>query len=395
MTQIRLRPIDDEPATHVLIIGVGYYRHLLGGPEPRNRVHLGLNSLRSPAISAMQLATWILNGNGTAPNGGLNNPRAPLTTLEVLISSEQQAQINAIGAVHDIERASLPNVCLAFDHWLAEVQRNPDNVGILYFCGHGVMGNGPEHFLLLDDHGEKQNRPFATGSFDISNTVRALWRQVQAQLYIFVDACRTYNRSVGESLSSRPAALLDDGVSSENINRGTTWIESTAEGEKAYGDSNGVSRFTDALLRALNGYCGAPQSGTPNWVINGSALVQAMPKLLAMINKERGGAPQACAPHPSGSMDAPLHVTNEVPKVKVEIELTPEVLRIISSYEIHNLVDASSPPITGGLSEGIWCTEASKGMYEVRIASVMHQPYSSGTQHLEPPLYFLPVEVQP
>jgi hypothetical protein len=394
MTQIRLRPIDETPGTHVLIIGVGYYRHLRGGPEPRSGVHLGLNVLQSPPVSAIHLARWILDGND-APSGGLHNPNAPLTTLEILVSSEQGEQLNAAGAMHDIERASLPLVQTGFDRWLDEVQRHSNNVGVLYFCGHGVMGNGPEHILLLDDHGANRNRPFQTGSFDLSNTVRALWRQVPAQLYIFVDACRTYSRRVGERLSSRPAALLDDGASSANVNRGTTWIESTTEGEPAYGDSNGLSRFTAALLQALGGYCGAPQPGTPNWLVNGSALAQAMPKLLAMVNKERGGEPQSCTPHPSGAVDAPLHVTTEVPKVKVEIELTPEVLRVISSYEIHNLVDSTVPPLTGGLSEGIWRTETSKGMYEVRIASVMHQPYASGAQYLEPPLYHLPVEVQP
>ncbi|KFF70682.1 caspase family protein [Pectobacterium brasiliense] len=362
MTQIRLKPIDKAPGTHVLVIGVGYYRHLRGGPEPRNGNHLGLNVLKSPPLSAMYLTNWILNGNGAA-NSGLNNPNAPLTTLDILISSEQDEQINAAGALHTIERASLPNVRLAFDRWLEEVKRNSNSVGILYFCGHGLMGIGPEHILLLDDHGAIQNRPFETGSFDLSNTVRALWRQVSAQLYIFVDACRTYDRQVGERLNSRPSALLDDGISSEHINRGTTLIESTTEGQPAYGDSNGISRFTDALLRALSGYCGAPQTGTPNWLINGSALAQAMPKLLAMVNKERGGRAQSCTPHLSGALDAPMHTTAQIPKVKVEIELTPEVLRTISRYEIHNLVNDSLPPLMGGMSEGIWCTEANKGMY--------------------------------
>jgi hypothetical protein len=394
MTQIRLRPAGDVPGTHVLIIGVGYYRHLRGGPEPRNRVHMGLNVLSSPPVSAMHLARWLIDGDGVA-SGGLHNPNAPLTTLEVLVSSEQDEQLDAAGSAHAIERASLPQVQAGFDRWLEEVQRHPNNVGVLYFCGHGVMGNGPEHILLLDDHGAHLNRPFQTGSFDLSSTVRALWRQVPAQLYVFIDACRTYDRRVGERLGARPAPLLDDGASSANVNRGTTWIESTSEGEPAYGDSNGDSRFTAALLQALGGYCGAPQPGTPNWLVNGSALAQAMPKLLAMVNKERGGEPQSCTPHPSGAVDAPLHVTPQIPKVKVEIELSPEALRVISSYEIHNLADATVPPITGGEADGIWRTEAYKGMYEVRIASVMHQPYASGAQYFEPPHYHLPVEVQP
>lgn len=392
MTQIRLRPADDTPGTHVLIIGVGYYRHLRGGPEPRNKVHMGLNVLGSPPVSAMHLARWMINGNGAG--GGLNNQNAPLATLEVLVSSESIEQLDAAGSVHAIERASLPLVQAGFDRWLEEVQRDPNNVGVLYFCGHGVMGNGPEHILLLDDHGANRNRPFHTGSFDLSNTVRALWRQVPAQLYVFVDACRTYDRRLGERLGARPAPLLDDGASSANINRGTIWIESTTEGEPAYGDSNGVSRFTDALLQALGGYCGASLPGTPNWLVNGSELTKAMPKLLAMVNKQRGGEPQSCTPHLSGTVDAPLHVTTQIPKVKVEIELSPEALRVTSSYAIRNLADATVPPITGGQAVGIWRTEAHKGMYEVRIASVKHQLYASGAQYLEPPHYHLPVEVQ-
>ncbi|WP_290601893.1 caspase family protein [Janthinobacterium sp.] len=393
MTQIRLRSADDMPGTHVLIIGVGYYRHLRGGPEQRNKVHLGLNVLSSPPISAMRLARWLIDGDGAG--SGLHNPRAPLTTLEVLVSSEQSEQLNAAGVAYSIERASLPLVQAGFDRWIDEVQRHANNVGMIYFCGHGVMGNGPEHILLLDDHGANGNRPFQTGSFDLSNTVRALWRQVPAQLYVFVDACRTYSRGIGERLGARPAPLLDDGLSSANVNRGTTWIESTTEGELAYGDSVGISRFTDALLQALDGYCGVPQPGTANWHVNGSALTQAMPKLLAMVNKERGGDPQSCTPHPSGAVDAPLHITAMVPKVRVEIELSPEALRMKSRYEIHNLADTSAPPITGGQADGIWCTEANKGMYEVRIDCASHQPYASGVQYLEPPHYHLPVEVQP
>ncbi|MEM5433549.1 MULTISPECIES: hypothetical protein [Cupriavidus] len=52
------------------------------------------------------MARWILNGNGA--RGGLHNPNAPLTTLEILVSSEQGEQLNAAGAMHDIERASMP-----------------------------------------------------------------------------------------------------------------------------------------------------------------------------------------------------------------------------------------------------------------------------------------------
>lgn len=391
MTQIRLLPEADVPGTHVLIIGVGYYQHLRGGPSPRELVHLGLNVLESPPASALELARWMIGDNGAGT--GLNNPSAPLSTLEILVSSRQAEILQVAGSMHAIEPASLQGVQAGFDRWLEEVQRHPGNVGVLYFCGHGVMGNGPEHILLLDDHGANRNRPFQTGSFDLSNTVRALWRQVEAQLYIFIDACRTFDRRVGDRMGARPQPLLEDGASSANINRGTTLIESTGEGLPAYGDVNGVSRFTEALLQALSGYCGVQQAGTPVWLVNGSALSQAVPKLLAVVNRERGGESQACTPHPSGPIDAPLHVTAQIPKVKVEIELTPEAQRLLSSYAIYNLINAELPPIMGGQVAGIWRTEAHKGTYEVRIAS--KTPCVIGGQFFDPPHYHLPVKVQP
>ncbi|MBH2008479.1 MAG: caspase family protein [Xanthomonadaceae bacterium] len=393
MTQIRLRAADDQPGTHVLIMGVGYYRHLRGGPEQRNKVHMGLGVLGSPPISAMALARWLIDGNGGGT--GLNNPAAPLASVDILVSSKAVEQIVAAGAVHSIEGATLAQVRAAFDRWLDEVQRHPKNVGVLYFCGHGVMGTGPEHILLLEDHGANANRPFEVGSFDLSNTVRALGRQVPAQLYVFVDACRTYVRSVGERLGAGPAPLLDEGASSGHVNRGTTLVESAAEGEPAYGDSNDVSRFTQALLQALGGYCGVPQPGSQNWLINGAALSQAMPKLLALVNKERGAQAQSCAVNPSGPADAQLHVTSQVPKVKVEIDLSPEAIRESSKFSICNLLDKTMPPIVGGQAKGVWRTETCKGVYEVRIDSSLQALYATGIQHLEPPHYYLPVEVQP
>ncbi|MCU1156871.1 caspase family protein [Stenotrophomonas maltophilia] len=387
MTQIRLLQEANVPSTHALIIGVGYYKHLRGGPH--EGVHLGLNVLESPPASALQLARWMIGSNDAET--GLNNPSAPLATIEVLVSSRQNEFLQAAGATHAIESASLPAVQQGFDRWLKEVQRHPGNVGVIYFCGHGIMGDGPEHILLLDDHGSSSNRPFQTGSFDLSNTVRALWRKVEAQLYIFVDACRTFDRGVGESMAARPQPLLAGGASSANINRGTTLIESTGEGLPAYGDVNGVSRFTEALLQALNGYCGVQRPGTHTWLVNGSALSQAVPKLLSVVNRDRGGESQACAPHPSGAIDAPLHVIAQAPKVIVEIELTPEAQRPLSSYEIHSLIDATLPPIKGGSVAGVWRTEADKGMYEVRIAS--KTPCVISGQFFDPPHYHLPVEV--
>ncbi|PHV05207.1 hypothetical protein CSQ96_21360 [Janthinobacterium sp. BJB412] len=86
-------------------------------------------------------------------------------------------------------------------------------------------------------------------------------------------------------------------------------------------------------------------------------------------------------------------MTAQIPKVKVEIELSPATQRIVRRFSIHDLVNPAAPPITGGQVQGIWQTEANKGTYEVRVDSA--NPYMSGQQYFEPPYFHLPVEVQP
>src|SRR5262245_39998472 len=130
MTQIRITPNSPAQGTHVLIVGVGYYRHLIDGPEQRKRgVHLGLSVLESPPVSAEQFARWLLGLDGDT-GGGFNNPAAPLATVELLISSRNPISLSVDGTAHTIEPATLASVRHGFDRWLDEVRRHDDNVGV-------------------------------------------------------------------------------------------------------------------------------------------------------------------------------------------------------------------------------------------------------------------------
>jgi hypothetical protein len=395
MTQIRIAPAGAAPAMHALVIGVGYYRHLVDGPEPRGKgVHLGLSNLQSPPISAEKFARWLLGTDGSA-GGGQRNPNAPLETLEVLISNRNPICLDLNGKSHEVERATHRAVREGFDRWLAKVQSNDSNVGVLYFCGHGVMGRGPEHYLLLDDHGSSQNRPFEEGSFDITTTVRALKRAVRAQLYVFVDACWTTSRKVTETMGSLPHPLLAEGTTTQNINRGMTQVDATVEGMSAYGDSNSVSRFTDALLRALNGFSGEFEPRTKKWLVNGEALNQALPKLLDLVNTERKREPQDCWLHRSGSGDTPLHVRDEPPIVHVAIEIQPEKFQALGTFVMENRYHRELPHLGGAL--GVWKIDAPRGFYGIRVLSVgkSFPDHDGGEYHVDPPTFRLPVELQP
>jgi hypothetical protein len=96
------------------------------------------------------------------------------------------------------------------------------------------------------------------------------------------------------------------------------------------------------------------------------------------------------------TVDAPLHVINHLPIVKVEIELSPEQHCLNSHYEIRHSSDQSIAAITGGKTKGVWKAETPKGIYEVKICSQHDQEhYKNCSEHLDPPLFRLPLEVQP
>ena len=74
-----------------MVVGVGRYRHLLGGdPEKLLDEPLGLEQLTSPPVSAEALADWLVQRQCDAARGvGFNNPAAPLASVEMLLSPAQ------------------------------------------------------------------------------------------------------------------------------------------------------------------------------------------------------------------------------------------------------------------------------------------------------------------
>ena len=116
------------PGTHALVIGVGKYRHLRGGEMPRKQ-NLGLGQIKSPPISAMAFADWLLSEH--------QNPAAPAGSVELLLSPAQSYQLSSGQSIY-IESATMANVEAAFFRWYEHCTAHNDNVAIFYFCGHGV-----------------------------------------------------------------------------------------------------------------------------------------------------------------------------------------------------------------------------------------------------------------
>src|SRR5262249_32590911 len=115
------------PKTHAFIVGVGRYRHLLGGGDERPGIP-ALAQLTSPPISARGLADCLI--------GALNNPTAPLGSVELLLSEgagKPKYLPPTPGATPiTIERATSERIRGAFDRWYARCDAHKDNVALFY-----------------------------------------------------------------------------------------------------------------------------------------------------------------------------------------------------------------------------------------------------------------------
>jgi Caspase domain len=357
MTLLYEKALPQGSGTHVLAIGVGHYAHLIDGAGPLAANPLGLAQLTSPPISAKAFIDWclapVLGGSGV----GLTNPNSPLLSLEALVSSDTPLIVSTPGGVISIEAATRNNIQTAFESWLARLKENDANIGVFYFCGHGVMV--ADHYLLAEDFGRSAAQPWER-AFDVSNTVRAVEREVKGALYFFIDACREISRSVALTLGANPTALQAVDLTKPVARLSTSVIEATGEGKLAFAVEGRVSRFTEALMTSLSGYCGTKSAGSPTWDVDGETIAASVRKLLENGNKTSNRR-QVSAQAISGE-SVPLLKTSAAPKVKVELDLLPLDMRAIAKLYLQ--------PSKGSVLEhdgakGVFQTEVPRGFYGV------------------------------
>jgi len=67
-----------NPGTHVLIIGIGEYPHLIRGENENTAIAEGMEQLDAPPISARAVAKWFLDN--------FENPERPLASLAMVFT---------------------------------------------------------------------------------------------------------------------------------------------------------------------------------------------------------------------------------------------------------------------------------------------------------------------
>jgi tetratricopeptide (TPR) repeat protein len=233
--------------THVLVIGIGEYPYLLGGKRKLYDKPHGMGQLSSPSHSAIAVANWFLGNRNTNTPSRFSNPVAPLSSLELLVAPcEGYVRYDGreFGQITVPERVEIEE---AFEGLMERVGEDPQNIGVLYFCGHGCTA--AYDYLLAADFGHR--RIGFADAIDLTSTVRAARRLVSGSLFFFIDACREI---VFDPLSpgETPSGLFPLNLKKPVMCYSSLVLMSTSEGRAAFGETNDISRFTKALLSGLS-----------------------------------------------------------------------------------------------------------------------------------------------
>lgn len=374
----------DGPRVHVLAIGVGSYRHLPGGVLPVPHDTLGLRQLSGPPVSARLFVEWATTR--------LNHPSAALGTVELLTSPGEPAgdapalssAPPTLPSLTSVEVPTLANVQSAFERWYAACDTDEGNVGIFYFCGHGVEREQP--FLLLEDFG-RSSLALLENAIDIGQTYQGLARNRAREQYLFVDACREIPFRLMEELSGNAKVLVTPKLQPDR-RRDTALVFATSGGSKAYGKAGQPTQFTRALVRGLDGL-GARSNGPP-WLVD-------VPGLQRAITQQLRGDDQAPPQLPSirGAGVGILNTLTSAPVVPVTLACRPPTAIPGASLTVSALTGAAGfQPLAVPQTQG-WKFEVPAGIYTLTVdfPGGPFPPKQQSVPALPPGLLDWPVDV--
>ncbi|MET8112772.1 caspase family protein [Streptomyces prasinus] len=264
----------EGPAAHALVIGVGRYDWFPQGQRyarrKGDRISKEFTQLTSPPASARALCEGLLDRFRDLP-GGMS-----LGSLEAAVSAEEEIALKGDdGAGITLGPATLEGVEEAFEAWYERCDSHPDNVAMLFFCGHGVqVGRGPQA-LLLQDTGENV-RNYFRNAVDLHSLVEGMEQNRARIQCFFIDACRFAPEELFEKGDLRATQLLVPPRRPRARDR--IVIHSTRAGAKAHGPLGGVTRFTDAVLCALM----TPESDSDgeSWVVTTETIGKFVRELM-------------------------------------------------------------------------------------------------------------------
>ena len=265
----------ENPGVVALVIGVGHYTSVGA---------LGLDEeLSSATVSALEFGQWVLSE--------LRYPGRNVVYADLLISAAadmdadvKQTHLQKLWkqeADWDFAPTTMQEIETAITAWEKRCDAHRENVGVFYFCGHGIEHQGVHALLASDLDPAQAGLGFPKGSFDLRDFYENTARRERRNKYFFIDACRSAPGKVAALKSINPGPVNSSPLGVKHKGDAPLYV-ATKESDRAWGLPNQVAQFTDAVLRALKGAAAVQGEGPHQgkWVINSMRMFEAIWKVL-------------------------------------------------------------------------------------------------------------------
>lgn len=285
LTYDRRKGRGDTPGLHVLIAGVSSYPHGKGGQAKPATIDLGIDQLSAAATSAYLMCQWFLTAR--------DQLGIPLVTMRALLSPvagevERRPELAGFG-----DRCTLQNFLAAAADWRDDAARNPQNVALFYFAGHGAQRTKGDSVLLLEDFGDRVGGPLRN-AVDTENIFfgmapsRARKQIARMQVYC-IDACRVRPAAFKnyQYMHATPVFEIDE---LEREDRFAPIYFAATSGSLAYAVPGKQTTFSHILLDYLDRATNSADAGAGNGtsIITVHSLDQALQEGIKESNRATG-----------------------------------------------------------------------------------------------------------
>ncbi|WP_154232182.1 hypothetical protein [Pseudomonas syringae] len=322
MTVYTTAAATNVPCTHALVIGVSRYLHLSGGESTSDfGRELEMAQLTSAARSASDFAAWLIDS--------YRNSSAPLSSVRILLSpnfeAEEEVNANIKGMLTASSEATRGNAELYFDQFSTSLAKHTENVGVVYFAGHGVQLTKTGAILLLSDVGDPAHPTELHGSLDLMSLHKSASHPGTAQTqFWFADVCRQepkvakqFEYMVGSMQRSKKNGHA----------KSSTMFLSSISGAKAYGRPDGVTLFNEALMNGLVSGEAAQSDGEDEspWEVTATSLIEYLSSTVP--KKARAAGAEQFVENTGIIENGVLHSMIAAPTVEFEADVSPQAHR--------------------------------------------------------------------
>ncbi|HEX6301497.1 MAG TPA: caspase family protein [Acidimicrobiia bacterium] len=221
-------------------------------------------------MSARAVADWLVTE--------YNDPVKPLATLSLLLSEQQSSKYRnpSTGQVHDVVRATAPNVLAAVKNWYERADADANHRTIFYYCGHGTAQGTDTALILADFCGQPMNE--LDGALDFGKLYAGMERIKASEQVYFVDACRASTDTLIEAADFAGQVALTPKKRDPTLPKRLAALYYAAlAGDLAYGLPGQPSLFTGNLLKSLRGAASAQDPAQPGvWKVDTAEMKKAI-----------------------------------------------------------------------------------------------------------------------